>query len=541
MSSDDINIVIGAKDNASRVLSQVAEQTRRVSAATNRMADNATGAGRRFTAAIAGMINPLKSLVAGYLTIQGVRGFITFLSDSAKAADEAAEAERALGKAIELTGSSIGPTVEQHKQLAASLQKLIGLDGDAVVALMKQASMLGINNENLQNSTKAAIGLSEALGMDVETALQKVALAIHGNANAFAKQIPGLKNAQNEEEKLAIIQQMAAKGLAQKSDRAATAIGAGDRLTAAWGDFRETIGALMEPMRMFTYGALVPLVETINTSLIPAVQSMTLPLNAVKLAFHGLRVQVTSFVTSFELIATNLGTIWDIVSMRFTLALVGMKEDAEHTLTVAIPAYVEWFYNNSWTMLENLVKAYKTAFSNIAISVGEIVDAMWDSLIEGGEANAVKLSKAISRAMSRGLTEGLNTKQIKLPEIEPRTLTGWELGLMRDIGLLAGGLATTFATKMAERLRDEAAELGVDPLVQEEKGASDKKKKSDEFIKEIQAKQSRLLTRGPARDLQKDMLDEAKRQTKKLDKIEQNTYPEHRSLTNALELTKVSL
>jgi hypothetical protein len=143
--------------------------------------------------------------------------------------------------------------------------------------------------------------------------------------------------------------------------------------------------------------------------------------------------------------------------------------------------------------------------------------------------------------MQRGLTEGFKAQTTALPEIADRSITDLEKRLEGGIATASSTLAIDFAKKMAERLKDETQELGVDPLVQEEKGAADKKKKSDEFIKDIQAKQSRLLTRGPARDLQKDMLDESKRQTKKLEKIEQNTYPEHRSLTNALELTKVSL
>lgn len=540
MSDKSVEIVIGAKDQASAILRNVAAETKRVGDGVKKMGRDANNAGGIFSRSIAGMLTQMKTLAAGYIAFSTVRSAITFLSESAAAADEAAEAERALAKAIELTGSTIGPTIEQHKQLAASLQTLIGFEGDAAVALMKQASMLGINNENIQNAIKLSIGLSEALGIDANTALQKVALAIHGNASAFAKLIPGLKNAQTEEQKLAMIQLLAAKGLEQKEDRASTSLGMAERLSNAWGDFKESIGALLGPLRQLSYGMLVPLIEIINTSLIPAVERMTLPINAVKIALNQLRFTVASMFTSVDVAVNNVGNLWDLMSYKFTLALVQMREDATHTLVTVIPAYVEWFSDNFFNLISDSINLVKVEFVNFATSVGEIMDGLWDVLISGGEDNAIKLANAISRAMQRGLTEGFKAQTTPLPNIAERQVTDLEKRLQAGIARIVGLLAGDFATKMAERLKGIMGDIGVDPIVQEEKG-KDAKNRRDEFIRSIDAKQSRLLTRGPARDIQSDILTESKKQTKKLERIEKNTYPEPRSLTKALELTKVGL
>ena len=171
MAEQNIDVVIRARDEATRTLDQVA-----------------------------GSIEKIGSRVAiiGGAIAGGVFAAVTFK----KIRDAAAEATEAY---IAQERSARGLS-DAQRQLSASLQDALAIQDDTINAAMRQAKMLGMAEQHMDNATKTAIGLSAATGMNLTSAMFRVNEAINGNANALATYIPALRNATSEKEKLNLSQ-----------------------------------------------------------------------------------------------------------------------------------------------------------------------------------------------------------------------------------------------------------------------------------------------------------------------------------------------
>jgi len=233
----DVEIVIGAKDKASSVLKRVSQSTSLFRRETMKLTTTAKKNEKQIDQNTNSLARLAKRLTIAFAALKGAQGAFRFVGSSLGAFEEQERAVRGLTNAIELSGDVTGPTIEKHKAFASSLQQIANVGDEVTIGLMKKASMLGVSNDKLQSTTKVAIGLSSALGIDLETALKRTIGATAGVFGELNEMIPAIRNAETETEKLAIVQELAAKGLAQQASDAQTAAGAGQRLANSWGRF----------------------------------------------------------------------------------------------------------------------------------------------------------------------------------------------------------------------------------------------------------------------------------------------------------------
>lgn len=544
--ASDVTIDIGARNLASKVFDRVGKDVRGFTGMARRAASGFVGSIRsmatttkKSTGQMASSFNMLKTaavpLLALFAAIKAATAGFRVIGQAASAFDTQQEAVRGLTQALEMSGDTVGPTIEQHKAFASELQQVANVGDEVTLGLMKQASMLGVSNDQLQDVTKAAVGLSEATGQGLEASLRLVQRAIEGDTGALARYIPAIRNATTEEEKLAIITQTAEKGIAQKADRALTAAGSAERLSNSWGDFLEVVGEALAPVRAFISTGLAVLVETIQSAVIPALAAIMPSAETVAAAMEKMRVGIVKAVTFAEVVLTNFGSIWEIVKTGAALQITGLVEDFRHGFTVVVPAYAKWFSDNFVNMISDAFNASITVVKNATLNMGDILVRLWDFVRSGMAGGSEKLFVDIGTIASRSLLDGFEAQTQALPEVLGRSLTDSEQEMMRKIGGLATNLGDEYQQKLAERLgasgpdAARAGQISLDPF-----GLGDQAKNviaNNAGAKSASAGSgsavvSRLLTRGQTESGPERMVKLLEKVDKKLGKLIDNTRPD---------------
>ena len=153
--------------------------------------------------------------------------------------------------------SALGHTNQKLLDQASALQKVSKHGDEEIIALQALASNMGITEDKIGDATEMAIGLAEALNLDLNMAMKAAAGAIQGDTNMLTRYIPLLKTTTDQSEKLAIVQKTAAKGLKQSADATETVAGKMTQASMAIGDAGEAIGeSFAEPVRLAAAGVV---------------------------------------------------------------------------------------------------------------------------------------------------------------------------------------------------------------------------------------------------------------------------------------------
>ncbi|MEM7227260.1 MAG: hypothetical protein AAF432_00450 [Planctomycetota bacterium] len=165
-----------------------------------------------------------------------------------KLAADQEEAERKLTAALKATGQARIADAETLKAQAAALQDTTRFSDQAIINLQAMAINMGATAEAADQATKDAIGLSNALGSDLNpTMLRMTLLAREGSTEMLNRYVPAIREAQTEQEKLAAFQQLVARGLEQEIALVDTATGQWIQVKNLLGEAGEEIGSSILP------------------------------------------------------------------------------------------------------------------------------------------------------------------------------------------------------------------------------------------------------------------------------------------------------
>lgn len=510
--SNGIDFVIGGTDKAGPAMGQVEKSLARLEEKTDRLS-NATSRLSKITGVLAGAYAALKAATAALGGLDAIN----------KAYDTQADAVSGLNKALELQGANVDDQSAKLQSFAGDLQKLTGIGDEATLAFMKQALLLGVNADKLEDITKASAGLAEVMGTSMEGALSAVRKAQEGNFAAFEKQFPQMKNLATAEEKLAFVTDMAAKGLEAKAEASMTASGMADRASGAIGDLMEMVGSLLAPVRMLINQGLKTLAESLQQVLTPAVEKANAIMANIGPIMDFVKAKVVQAVngiiaafTFVEVVVTNLGSVWEMMRATVELRFEQIKNTIGHVLLTVIPGYASWFGKNFFNLIRDAMNAVVTVVSNHISKVVDAFKALWDFIASGGSTDLLGQLGAIA---GRSYLEGFESSLTDLPNIAERQLSQREKDLADKIGSIGANLGEQFRTKFAARMVKLDDELGADfnrtiDLTISDK-IDNKLKASGGGAQPLQAAESRLLTRGPA-DKRLDMME---RMLKKLDEL----------------------
>jgi len=266
MANRAVQILISARDTASASLKQVQTTVRSVAATMRRVTFAAPVAAlrtlRAATMAAIGPMTKLALMLAPFLALAGaIRLFGRSLGDFGRQQ----AAVKNLGTALELVGANAKEALPDLTNFASELQAITTQGDEATLELMRNGLMLGIQADQLKGATQAAIGLSEALGIDQVMAMRAVANANEGQFEVLQRYLPALKVAKDDTEKLAIVNAAAAKGFSLAKAQTQTYAGAMQQLWNAVGDTREVLGEALAPVIMKVASFIRGILPTIES------------------------------------------------------------------------------------------------------------------------------------------------------------------------------------------------------------------------------------------------------------------------------------
>lgn len=127
--------------------------------------------------------------------------------------------------------------------LSNRLQRLTGVGDNTTQRMAVMAKTMGATNDNIEEIIKGAIGLEKALGVDANSAVKMLTMAIQENDYTLLNRyIPALRVAETETEKAAILNDTLAKSYALAEDRMKGVAGTMETMANTYQDGLEQVG-----------------------------------------------------------------------------------------------------------------------------------------------------------------------------------------------------------------------------------------------------------------------------------------------------------
>ena len=441
-------------------------------------------------------------LLAIYAAVKTAMAAIGGIEGSNAAFDEHAKSVSELEVALKLQGVVVDAEMERLEKYADAMQRATGENDSAVLAVMKEAAMLGVAADKLDDMTTAAYGVAEATGKDVSSAMTMMRQATEGNFEAFNKAIPQLRNMTTDEEKFAAVLELSARGMEAKATWASQVEESGAGASTAIDKLMESVGAILAPFRVLISTGIETAANALNDFLSPAVEYATELLENMGPTIEWVKEKIIAGVngiiaafTFFEVILTNLDSVWEIAVAQSELWMLQLVGVIEHALTVAIPEYAAWFGENFVNLIRDGLELAFTVVTNHVQKIIDAFKAVWEFIASGGTSDVLGQLGEIS---GRSWLEGFESSLTDLPSVMGRTISDRETELTETIGRLGGNLGDEFNKKLADRMIK--AGTGISDELNKDFELKVKKPDAGKAGASINAMESRLLTRGPGTD-----------------------------------------
>lgn len=253
----DLNIVVRAKDEASRVLNDVQNKTK--------------GFSKEIESSFKSAAAP-SAVLLGAVTAVGA-ATAAFGVSSVKAFMESENAITQLEAAIKSTGGAAGVTSAELQKQATALQSVTKFSDEAVMAT--QAMLLTfteIKGPIVKDATKAALDMAQALGMDGKQAAMQLGKALNDPLTGMTKlQRVGVTFTQAQKDQAAAMVQAGDVAGAQKlilqelqKEFGGSAEAAGTTFSGKLEILKNTFGDLQEAVGKMIVDALMPLANTFS-------------------------------------------------------------------------------------------------------------------------------------------------------------------------------------------------------------------------------------------------------------------------------------
>ena len=255
-----------------------------------------------------------------------------------KAFGEEEVAVQKLSAAIRANGGNVAEVVPIFKEFASEMQRATVFADDQILGMQGVATSMGVLPEQMQQVIQSAIGLSSALGMDLQSATRASAAAIQGKTELLSRYIPILSECKTDEEKFAKVQELSRSGFAQAKAEADSTLGKLKSCANAWGDLSETIGSMFAPVATDVATLLKSLCEwfsehdSLTRLLTTSVSSLALALTFSKIG--GLITVIRNFIGLSGAMKTAK-TASDALNMSLRVNPAGIIITAVSALTMA--------------------------------------------------------------------------------------------------------------------------------------------------------------------------------------------------------------
>lgn len=246
------------------------------------------------------------------LVANGFKSFTGFVSDSIAAASEAEEALKKLEVALSQTGTLTEDSLQSFDKFADKLEETTAFSGDLIIsnaALIQ--SLARLDSEGLQRATTAAVDLSSALGIDLETSSRLVAKAADNNVAALQKLGLEFEKGSTDAETFAnVLSVIEGRFGGSAQAQAQTFAGTITQLSNIWGRLVEEVGKAItqSPAIIAAFGVLRDVLISLAGSLQLAfgATNQDAIANLLRLAFDGANVVVLAFDSLARVVTASI-------------------------------------------------------------------------------------------------------------------------------------------------------------------------------------------------------------------------------------------
>ncbi len=263
----------GLRSELSKATTATKDATKKMDSAIEEFSKNSSSNLSFFETSMATMTGFIGSqLVLG--AINKVGEAIGFLSESLKAGGkDAIEEEKALvrlANSMALSGQYSEKAMISLQVFSGEMEELTGVSDHVIASnLSMLSSLTRLDSEGLKQAQKAALDMSVALGMDLDSATRLVAKGIEGNTDAFQRYGINIKKGANQAENFTNVLSALNKGFGGAAEGAAkTFDGSVTNLSNAWGNLNEALATTVtkNPVVMAMMQQITNIINTLTKS-----------------------------------------------------------------------------------------------------------------------------------------------------------------------------------------------------------------------------------------------------------------------------------
>lgn len=217
---------------------------------------------------VSGGLNKLK---ASWVAVTAaIAGFVAFAIDSVKAFTEEENAISKLNIALQNQGMFTKTTSNDLRAYASQLQSVSTVGDETIINQMALLTTFGLADQQLKDTTKAALDLSKGLGIDLNSATLLLGKAFAGDTATLSRYGIKIKEGTDESEKFnEVMKQVNERFGGSAQAELETTTGKIQNFTNRIGDLKEKIGAELIPIIDFWLGKMekvVSFIEKITSS-----------------------------------------------------------------------------------------------------------------------------------------------------------------------------------------------------------------------------------------------------------------------------------
>lgn len=225
-----------------------------------------------FTKANQKTLGSITMLSNAFNAFKGSFGFVTdAISSAVSTMNELSEAYNVQVGAEQLLAASVknnpymsSGASEALKSFASELQSYTVYGDEYTMPLMANLAAQGRTTSEVMDIMRAAADLAAGSGMSLESAIQALNGTLNGNAGVLGKQNAAIKALTAEQLKSGEAIRIISEQYAGMAKTSADATGQTQKLSNAWGDFKELLGSVIAPAINNFKANLTGLITAIN-------------------------------------------------------------------------------------------------------------------------------------------------------------------------------------------------------------------------------------------------------------------------------------
>lgn len=183
-------------------------------------------------------------VLAAGLVAQGLGAIRGFVSGSIEAANRQEDAINSLNSALQRTNEFTESASQEFQKFASDIQSRSIFGDELILEQAAFAKSLGLTNQQTKQVVQAAVELSSALNIDLNSAVRNISKTYSGLQGELGELLPSMKSLTAEQLKAGGATQLILDQFSGAAEsRIQTTRGAYDQLSNSFGDLAEKIGA----------------------------------------------------------------------------------------------------------------------------------------------------------------------------------------------------------------------------------------------------------------------------------------------------------